>query len=337
MIKLKNILFEDYTDNKDNPDKMLVINKKSGEEYFINKTSYDATIHRKPGESSEKVKTPKKDNGVDTEKSKKKETPEEKIDKALTPVDFVTGKEKDEIVDTIKEIRPDLRDKLLKYNFTDWFRDYDSVMMGVTSGNPDVEKDSMRTIVRIAKKVQSVALAKHTILNTFELNNETLESAKSYHNDAQNINNFLRFKFSTNNNERERISGIVNRLDYHFNNPDSGLQYDATVYRGVKNDVLSIFLKKKTWKDDGFISTSLNPLIAENFTEGGKFRASMRNPLFKINLKKGDPVLMLPCSEDDFCVETEITLPRGCKFSIGDFDKVNNIYTLNVEFQNARR
>jgi hypothetical protein len=316
---------------------MLVINKKSGEEYFINKTSYDATIHRKPGESSEKVKTPKKDNGVDTEKSKKKETSEEKIGKALTPVDFVTGKEKDEIVDTIKEIRPDLRDKLLKYNFTDWFRDYDSVMMGVTSGNPDVEKDSMRTIVRIAKKVQSVALAKHTILNTFELNNETLESAKSYHNDAQNINNFLRFKFSTNNNERERISGIVNRLDYHFNNPDSGLQYDATVYRGVKNDVLSIFLKKKTWKDDGFISTSLNPLIAENFTEGGKFRASMRNPLFKINLKKGDPVLMLPCSEDDFCVETEITLPRGCKFSIGDFDKVNNIYTLNVEFQNARR
>lgn len=337
MIKLKNILFEDYTDDKDNPNKMLVINKKSGEEYFINKTSYDATIHRKPGESSEKVKTPKKDNGVDTEKSKKKETPEEKIDKALTPVDFVTGKEKDEIVDTIKEIRPDLRDKLLKYNFTDWFRDYDSVMMGVTSGNPDVEKDSMRTIVRIAKKVQSVALAKHTILNTFELNKETLESAKSYHNDAQNINNFLRFKFSTNNNERERISGIVNRLDYHFNNPDSGLQYDATVYRGVKNDVLSIFLKKKTWKDDGFISTSLNPLIAENFTEGGKFRASMRNPLFKINLKKGDPVLMLPCSEDDFCVETEITLPRGCKFSIGDFDKVNNIYTLNVEFQNARR
>jgi hypothetical protein len=337
MIKLKNILFEDYTDDKDNPNKILVINKKSGEEYFINKTSYDATIHRKQGESPEKVKTPTKDNRVDTEKSKKKETPEEKIDKALTPVDFVNGKDKEEIIKTMKEIRPDLRDKLLKFNFTDWFRDYDGVMMGVTSGDPSLEKESLKSVVRIAKKVQSVALAKHTILNTFDLNDETIQSAKDYHNDAQNINNFLRYKFTTDENERERISGIVNKLDYHFNNPDSGLQYDATVYRGVKNDILSVFLKKKKWKDDGFVSTSLNPLIAENFTEGGSFRPSMRDPLFKINLKKGDPVLMLPCSDDDFCVETEITLPRDCKFTIGEFDKVNNIYTLNVEFPNARK
>lgn len=332
MIKLKNILLEQ--DDTENPDKMLVVNKKSGEQYYINKKSYDSTIHRKPGEPASKDKNQEKDNGKNTDDTKKSE---EKIDKALTPVDFVKGKERDEIVDTVKELRPDLRDKVLNYNFTDWFRDYDSVMMGVSSDKKDVASDSMKAIVRIAKKVQSVALAKHTILNTFELDSDTLQSGKDYHNDAQNINNFLRNKFTTNEEERERISGIVNRLDRYLKNPESSLQYDTVVYRGVKNDILSTFLNKKMWKDDGFVSTSLNPLIAENFTESGSFRPSMRNPLFKINLKKGDPVLMLPCSEDDFCVETEITLPRGCTFSIKSFDDVNNIYTLNVEFPNARK
>lgn len=329
MIKLKNILFEEDETDKDNPNKILVVNKKSGEEYYINKSNFDSAIHTKAGDNKndgeEKETTPKKQKEV-----------EDKIDKALTPVDFVRGKEKEEIVDTMKEIRPDLREKVLKYNFTDWFRDYDGVMMGISSKDPDVAKESVRAITRIAKKVQAVALAKHTLLNTFDLSEETLESAKYYHTNSPSVNDFLRKKFTLDKEERKQLSEVINKLDSYFNSDDSRLQNDAVVYRGVKNDVLDFFLEKKKWKEEGFTSTSLNPLIAENFTEGGSFKPHMRNPLFKINLKKGDPVLMLPCSEDDFCVETEITLPRGCKFSIGSFDEKTNVYTLNVEFPDAR-
>lgn len=328
MIKLKNILFEEDQTDKDNPNKILVINKKSGEEYYINKNSFDSSIHNKAGDNKPEDKkeepTPKKQKEV-----------EDKIDKALTPVDFIKGKEKEDIVDTMKEIRPDLREKVLTYNFTDWFRDYDGVMMGVSSKDPDTAKESLRAITRIAKKVQAVALAKHTLLNTFDLSKETLESAKYYHTNSPSVNDFLRKKFTLDNEERKQLSEVINKLDRYFKSDESRLEHDAVVYRGVKNDVLDYFVEKKKWQDDGFTSTSLNPLIAENFTEGGSFKPHMRNPLFKINLKKGDPVLMLPCSEDDFCVETEITLPRGCKFSIRSFDEKTNVYTLNVEFPNA--
>lgn len=328
MIKLKNILFEEDETDTDNPNKILVTNKKSGEEYYINKNNFDSAIHNKSGDNK---------SGDEKEEPtlKKQKEVEDKIDKALTPVDFIKGKQKEDIVDTMKELRPDLREKVLKYNFTDWFRDYDGVMMGVSSKDPEVSKQSVRTITRIAKKVQAVALAKHTLLNTFDLSDETLESAKYYHSNSPSVNDFLRKKFTLNKEDRKQLSEVINKLDKYFQSDDSRLENDAVVYRGVKNDMLDFFLKNKKWKEEGFTSTSLNPLIAENFTEGGSFKPHMRNPLFKINLKKGDAVLMLPCSEDDFCVETEITLPRGCKFSVQSFDEKTNVYTLNAEFPNA--
>jgi hypothetical protein len=44
---------------------------------------------------------------------------------------------------------------------------------------------------------------------------------------------------------------------------------------------------------------------------------------------------MLPCSEDEYCIESEITLPRGCSFKIEEHDKEKNVYKVSVEMPNA--
>jgi hypothetical protein len=359
MIKLKTILFEQEPTQKEDPDKILVVNKKSGEEYYISKNSYDPNKHRKPEESdSTKVedsdKTSSEDKSSKESKDDKKSTPDETVEKAMTSVDFIKDKHKDDIIDVVPDLRPDLKKKLLNFNFSDFFREYDNAMLGVNSGDSELSKKSTKMILNIAKKIQAVSIAKHLTINTFSLSKEVIDSTKEYHNNAQRINKLLRDSYGKMKWSPEQIKAIFDKdlsaeelsklepiraifeLDKYFKSDDSKLQYDVTVYRGIRNDVLKQFLKEKTWTDHAFVSTSINPLIAENFTEGGSFKPHMRDPLFKIELKQGDPALMLKCEEDDFCVETEITLPRNCKFTISGFDQKNNIYTLDVEFENAR-
>ena len=345
MIKLKNILFEEDSTDKDNPDKILVTNKKSGEEYYINKQNYDPSIHEKPSDNSSEAK--------EETSSAKKETPDEKVEKAMTAVDFVKDKHKDQIIDTAPQLRPDLKKRLLNFKFNDFFREYDMAVAGVNSGNPELSKKSARMALNIAKKIQAVSIAKHSVVNTFSLSKEVVKSAKEYHNNSPRINKLLRDSYGKLKFSPEQLRTIFDKelsaeelvklepikaifeLDKYFGSDESKLQYDLTVYRGVANDVLDTFLESKKWTDHAFVSTSINPLIAENFTEGGAFKAHMRDPLFKIELKAGDPVLMLKCSEDEFCVETEVTLPRNCKFKITSFDEKTNVYTLGVEFPNA--
>ena len=51
MIKLKYILLEkDEKSDSENPDKILVKNKKSGKSYYISKDSFNPSIHQKPEE-----------------------------------------------------------------------------------------------------------------------------------------------------------------------------------------------------------------------------------------------------------------------------------------------
>jgi len=132
-------------------------------------------------------------------------------------------------------------------------------------------------------------------------------------------------------------------LDQHFKSDGAKLESDTIVYRGMEKKILDAFVDAGEWIDNGFVSTSLNPLVAEEFTNkklvvygrtATGFKRKDLTPIFKIKLKKGDPVLTLPCSEDEFCIESEVTLPRGCKFVITGKDEERNIYEVSVEFPN---
>lgn len=384
MIKLKNILLEkDEKPDSENPNKILVKNKESGESYYISKDSFDSSVHEKP-ESTEKKKkkespTTKKEKGgggimdkLKAEKEKavsdkeeekekpkeEKETPQQKLEKKLGSFVFLDDKEKEEIADDAKNLRPDLQEKLIKFEFTPFFREYDNLLdtLNIQQRNKDTAgaKQTVIAMKKAAKRIQGIAVAKLAALSPKENDPNVISATKDYHNSSLSINEFLRRGQEINLSSRdlEDIKSTENakekfpvkynmytilRLDNHFKSNGARLESDTVVYRGIKKEILEKFVEAGDWVDNGFVSTSLNPIIAEDFTDKQFLLGDrkQRTPIFKIKLKRGDRVLMLPCSEDEFCIESEITLPRGCKFKITGKDEEKNIYEVSVEFPNA--
>jgi len=376
MIRLKNILLEkDEKSDSENPDKILVKNKKSQVDYYISKDSFDPSIHEKPIEkkkkkeeptippkekvsSGEKEVAPVDKKEKDAKEKEKKLTPSETLEKKLGSYVYLDNKEKDEITDDAKNFRPDLKKKLLKFEFTPFFRSYDELLdtLAIQQRNKDNAgaKSTMTSMKKSAKRIQGIAVAKLAALSSIQNDSVVTSAAKIYHTDSLAINTFLRDgrEINWDKDELEKITrNPKNRiqqptkwsmynilvLDDHFKSDGAVLQNDVVVYRGIRKEVLQKFVDAGDWVDNGFVSTSLNPIIAEDFTdrELTSGERKQRTPIIKINLKRGDRVLMLPCSEDEYCIESEITLPRGCKFKITGKDEEKNIYNISVEFPNA--
>jgi len=388
MIKLKNILLEkDEKSASENPDKMLVKNKESGKSYYISKDSFDPSVHEKsePKEKKKKEEPAKEteekpadagDSGGDPiaaafgkidqkEKEQKKEKekedeknlpPHKKLEKKLGSYIYLDDKEKEEIVQDIQNTRPDLKNKLIKFEFTSFFREYDNLLQTLKTQDEVGDKEgSKKTVVQIrktAKRFQSIAIAKLAALSTYKSDEQTIQAAKYYHNDSFSINSFLREgnKISWSKDELEKVIKStpdaktsmptkykmynILLMDEHFKSPGAVLQNDTVVYRGIKKEILQQFIEAGEWIDNGFVSTTLNPLIAEDFSDRN-LQTRGKTAIFEIKLTRGSRVLMLPCEEDEFCIESEITLPRGCRFRIEKHDKKKNIYTVSVEQPNA--
>jgi hypothetical protein len=388
MIKLKNILLEkDEKPASENPDKMLVKNKESGKSYYISKDSFDPSVHEKsePKEKKKKEEPAKEteekpadagDSGGDPiaaafgkidqkEKEQKKEKekedeknlpPHKKLEKKLGSYIYLDDKEKEEIVQDIQNTRPDLKNKLIKFEFTSFFREYDNLLQTLKTQDEVGDKEgSKKTVVQIrktAKRFQSIAIAKLAALSTYKSDEQTIQAAKYYHNDSFSINSFLREgnKISWSKDELEKVIKStpdaktsmptkykmynILLMDEHFKSPGAVLQNDTVVYRGIKKEILQQFIEAGEWIDNGFVSTTLNPLIAEDFSDRN-LQTRGKTAIFEIKLTRGSRVLMLPCEEDEFCIESEITLPRGCRFRIEKYDKKNNIYRVSVEQPNA--
>jgi hypothetical protein len=388
MIKLKNILLEkDEKPASENPDKMLVKNKESGKSYYISKDSFDPSVHEKsePKEKKKKEEPAKEteekpadagDSGGDPiaaafgkidqkEKEQKKEKekedeknlpPHKKLEKKLGSYIYLDDKEKEEIVQDIQNTRPDLKNKLIKFEFTSFFREYDNLLQTLKTQDEVGDKEgSKKTVVQIrktAKRFQSIAIAKLAALSTYKSDEQTIQAAKYYHNDSFSINSFLREgnKISWSKDELEKVIKStpdaktsmptkykmynILLMDEHFKSPGAVLQNDTVVYRGIKKEILQQFIEAGEWIDNGFVSTTLNPLIAEDFSDRN-LQTRGKTAIFEIKLTRGSRVLMLPCEDDEFCIESEITLPRGCRFRIEKHDKKKNIYTVSVEQPNA--
>jgi hypothetical protein len=390
MIKLKNILLEkDEKSDSENPDKMLVKNKESGKSYYISKDSFDPSKHEKSEskekkkdepstETSEKSEEKPAEGGIDLmaglsstpsddkkdgkggkdgkDKKDKKETPAQKLEKKLGSYVFLDDKEKEEIVQDIQNTRPELKNKLIKFEFTPFFREYDNLLETLKTqdsvGDKEGSKQTVVQIRKIAKRFQSIAIAKLAALSTYKNDEQTIKAAKYYHNDSYAINSFLREgnKISWSKDELEKVIKStpdakttipvkyklynILLMDEHFKSQGAVLQNDTVVYRGIKGEVLQQFVEAGEWIDNGFVSTTLNPLIAEDFSDRN-LQTRGKTAIFEIKLPRGSQVLMLPCEEDEFCIESEITLPRGCRFRIVKHDKKNNIYKVSVEQPNA--
>jgi hypothetical protein len=324
----------------------------------------------KPAEGGEKKKggvdlmaglspTPsgdKKDGKDGKDGGDKKETPSQKLEKKLGSYVYLDDKEKDEIVQDIQTTRPELKKKLINFRFTPFFREYDNLLQTLKTQDSVGDKEgSKQTVVQIrktAKRFQSIAIAKLAALSTNKSDEQTIQAAKYYHNDSFSINSFLREgnKISWSKDELEKVIKSkpdaktsmptkykmynILLMDDHFKSPGAVLQSDTVVYRGIKKEILQKFIDAGEWIDNGFVSTTLNPLIAEDFSDRN-LQTRGKTAIFEIKLTRGSSVLMLPCEEDEFCIESEITLPRGCRFKITEHDEEKNIYKVSVEQPNA--
>ena len=325
MIRLKTILLEDEEKKpSEDPDKMLVKSKESGRSYYISKDNFDPAKHEKPkprkgskADEKPKEKSTTAAGGVDLMAGlsaspstgddkkgdkKKKETPESKLEKAIGSNVFVKQKEQQDINKRSYELRPDLKQKLLSYDYVSLFDEYNELQ---------VNGASEEELKGISKKIQTVAIAKFGALSTKDNDENTIKSAKIYKSNSFVINKMLRTgqKLMSREELKKELSNkeipkelvyefsktqAIYDMDDHFKTAGAKLENDITVYRSIKEDVVDDFVAAKKWVDNGFVSTSLNPIIAEDDDN------TERQPLLKIHLKRGDSVLMLPCSEDEF-------------------------------------
>lgn len=323
--------------NNNTPGRIRVRNKKTGEQYYISKQNFDPAIHDKTDKKlAPKAKDDEEstDGGGDDGGTEKKDSGKEpKKSKPVTPISFISVKRQDAIIEKIPETHPNLQSKILDYDVDGILSLYDSAVAKVKAGKTKYSSLAKSLGVRL----QALSLAKYTLLSKNIDDENAIAAAKIYRKNAKAINSMLRGKMPDIPSKTVKyMQHIINQLDRHFSSNTSRLNVDCVVYRSATVGAQKLLASTKTWKDKAYVSTSLNPFIGEDFTgENDAFVAPMRNPLFAFKLKNGDSVLITPCSEDPNCNATEITLPRGCQFTIENYDQRLNIYYVKIGFPNA--
>ena len=375
---------EDEKPASEDSDKILVVNKESGKSYYISKKNFDPAKHQKSAPKSPKkeeeepaadtsaaetpAEEPKPTDTSTTEKPEEEkpaeETPSEKEKSSdeEKPKDDKKGEEKKEEptkepneektglktvgflnkvnvekLDTkTNNLYPETREHLLQYDYEDIIDMYD-----LSVGNKDVK------FSKLYKKIEMIAVSKHSLISTGDLDKQTIEALRYYYTNSEKINNLIRFSKPTltkkevetqiklgkpkegDAREKEYNSAMkvfaINELDFAFEEKLQPLQYNLVTYKSVENDkVLQMFIDQGQWVDKTFVTTSLNPLICEG-------TGKKRMPLFEFLIPAGTSILTLPCHSNDYCHETEVTLPRNCRYTIQGFNETRNIYKILVE------
>ena len=296
----------------------------------------EETPEEKPEEKTEEKPEEKSEEKPEEEKKeeeKPKEPNEEKT--GLKTVGFLKPIEVEKLSKKTTAIYPESQDKLLNFDYEEILDMYDSV----------IGKD--KDLKELYKRVETISVSKHTIISKKELDKETTTALQHYYLNSGHINNIIRFakelmspkeiekQFKLGKpkegDKREKLYNsamnafTIRSLDYAFTEQMQRLDYNIVSYRSVENeDVLQAFIDAGQWVDEVFVTTSFNPLICE----GGNKK---RLPLFEFLIPAGTSVLTLPCHSNDYCHETEVTLPRNCRYTIQGFNDKRNIYKVLVE------
>ena len=304
----------------------------------------------KPAEEKPKEEEPKEEEkpaeeGGDDKEKKEEKPKEEETPTGLKTVDLVSPVEAYSWKKKSTSISPQSQEKLLSYDYEEILDAYDLNL----SKKDDEEAKS--TLKKIAKKVQAIAITKSNLISKKVLDTETTLALQYYYKNTKDINELVRSQIELDSEKEIRkqlkmgkpkkddtrmpeymnaMQGMtVYNLDFAFREELQRLDFNIVVYRTVESDdVLQKLLSAGTWIDNGYVSTSLNPLVADGMEK-------KRLPLFEMLIPAGSSVLALPCKINDYCHETEITLPRSCKFTIHGYNETRNIYKILVEQNNA--
>ena len=231
---------------------------------------------------------------------------------------------------------PETREHLLQYDYEDIIDMYD-LSVG----------DKKTDFTKLFKRAEMIALSKHFLISKNELDKQTILALQHYYINSIRINNIIRFSQPSatkqeiqtqiklgkpkEGDKREKAYNsamnafTINELDYAFSEEPQRLESSIISYRSIKNeDLLQLFIDEGQWVDKSFVTTSLNPFICEG-------TGKKRMPLFEFFIPAGTSILTLPCHSNDYCHETEVTLPRNCRYTIQGFNNTRNIYKILVE------
>jgi len=313
----------------------------------------DTSSPETPTEEPKSAETPE-EKPEDTAEEKPEETPEEKPEEkskekpeekpkepneektGLKTVGFLNKVDTEKLDIKTDNLYPKTREQLLDYDYEDIIDMYD-----LSIGDDKVK------FSKLYKKIESIAVSKHSLISKGKLDKQTILALQHYYVNSDKINNIIRFSQPSiskkeietqiklgkpkEGNEREKkYNSAMNaftiyELDYAFSEQPQMLEYNIITYRSIQsNKVLQMFIDAGQWVDKSFLTTSLNPLI----TEG---TGKKRLPLFEFLIPAGTSILTLPCHSNDYCHETEITLPRNCRYTIQGFNDTRNIYKILVE------
>lgn len=298
-----------------------------------------------PADEEPKEEEKPAEEGGDDKEKKEEKPKEEETPTGLKTVDLVSPVEADSWKKKSTSISPQSQEKLLSYDYEEILDAYDLNL----SKKDDEEAKS--TLKKIAKKVQAIAITKSNLISKKSIDKETVLALQYYYKNTKDINELVRSQIELDSEKEIRkqlkmgkpkkddtrmpeymnaMQGMtVYNLDFAFREELQRLDFNIVVYRTVESDdVLQKLLSAGTWIDNGYVSTSLNPLVAEGMEK-------KRLPLFEMLIPAGSSVLALPCKINDYCHETEITLPRNCKFTIQGYNETRNIYKILVEQNNA--
>lgn len=294
------------------------------------------SAEEKPEEKTSDDNTEKKPEEKPAEKPK--EPNEEKT--GLKTVGFVNKVDAQKLDKKTNSLYPESREKLLQYDFEEVLDMYDFAIK---------EKKDLK---KLYKKVERLSISKHSLISNQNLDKQTILALQHYYTNSDKINNIIRFSKPSvskkeietqiklgkpkEGDEREKkYNSAMNaftiyELDYAFEDEPQRLDQNIITYRSVENEnVLQMFIDVGQWVDKSFVTTSFNPLICEG---NGKKRL----PLFEFLIPAGTSVLCLPCHSNDYCHETEVTLPRNCRYTIQGFNDTRNIYKVLVEQKYGR-
>lgn len=283
--------------------------------------------------SDEKSSDDKKDDTKEKPAEETKEPNEEKT--GLKTVGFLDKVKTEKLEKKSSFLYPESREKLLDYDFEEALDVYDASIG---------EKKDLK---KLYKRIEMIATSKHSLLSNGDLDKQTIVALQHYNTNSEKINNIIRFSQPSvskkeietqmklgkpkEGDEREKkYNSAMNaftiyELDYAFSEEPQRLKNNVLTYRSVENaNILEMFIDAGQWVDKTFVTTSLNPLICEG---NGK----KRMPLFEFFIPKGTSILTLPCGINDYCHETEVTLPRNCRYTIQGFNETRNIYKILVE------
>lgn len=317
--------------------------KETPKEEPAEETPKEEPKEEEPKEEEPKEEEPKSEKSSDEKKDKEEPKKEEEPAKepneektGLKTVGFLNKVDTQKLDIKTDNLYPETRNHLMRYDYEDIIDMYD-----LSIGDDKVK------FSKLYKKIEKIAVSKHSLISKPKLDKQTIMALQHYYTNSDKINNIIRFsKPSVTKKEietqiklgkpkegdaREKLYNsamnafTIYELDYAFSEQTQRLEYDIVSYRSVENDdILQMFIDAGQWVDKSFVTTSLNPLICEG-------TGKKRLPLFEFLIPAGTSILTLPCHSNDYCHETEVTLPRNCRYTIQGFNDRRNIYKILVE------